>query len=137
WRRGWTVRERNEEEFAEQESQCHAQIDHDAGLFRARFITDVPGQSQTYVEKEREALAYATDPEGSYPFLAAEAAATGRTIAQVAAEVAGTAAAWRMLGAAIEGARIGAKRAVSAAKDGGDWAGMEAAAAVDWEALLA
>lgn len=33
----------------------YAQIDKDAGAFRARFITDVPGQAQTYEKKEREA----------------------------------------------------------------------------------
>lgn len=125
------------ERLAKHETALHGVIDQAAGAFRARFITDVPGQSQTYAEKESEALAYASDPGGSYPFLQAEASATGATIAAVAADVSDTASAWRLLGAAIEGARIGAKRAVTTAKDAEDWAAMDAAAIVDWEALLA
>lgn len=125
------------ERLIEHEQALHRAVDQAAGAFRLNFITDAPGQPQTYAEKEREALAYAADPAGIYPFLAAEADATGRTIAQVATEVAGTAQAWRMLGAAIEGTRIGAKRAVTAARLAGDWSAMDAAASVDWEALLA
>ncbi len=133
WTLPWVVRDRTNEEIAALEAHLLDQIDREAGAFRQRFITSVPGQAQTYVEKEREALAYQSDPEGSYPFLTAEAVATGSTVAAVAALVAGTAAAWRQLGAAIEGRRMGAKQAVKSATT---WAGKHDAAQIDWEGLL-
>lgn len=133
WVRNWTVRNRTSDEIADLEAELLARIDREAGAFRTRFITSVPGQAQTYVEKEREALAYQADPNASYPFLTAEAAATGSTVAAVAALIAGTASAWRNLGAAIEGQRMGAKQAVKAAAT---YSGKLAAAEVDWEGLL-
>lgn len=118
------------------EADLHRQIDASAGEFRRQFITDVPGQAETYVEKAAEAAAYAIDPNGAYPFLAAEAAALGVPLADVADEVAATAAAWRALAAAIEGRRRGAKKAVTEARIAGDWAAMNAASAIIWQDLL-
>lgn len=133
WIQQWTVRDRTADEIAALEEMLLRQIDHDAGQFRLRFITDVPGQAQTYTEKEAEALAYQNNPDGSYPIIEAEAAASGMSVADVAAIVISTAAQWRVLGAAIEGQRMGAKRAVQAAET---YSGKLAAAEVDWEALL-
>ena len=137
WTRQFDLVEPTPEAFAVHETSLHGLIDAEAGAFRTRFITDVPGQQQTYAEKETEARAWSADPGGSYPFLAAEAAARGIAIADVAAEVIATADAWRGLGALIEATRIAGKRAVTAAKVAGDWAAMDAAAQIDWEALLA
>ena len=58
--------------------------------------------------------------------------ARGMTVADLAAEVAATAAAWTQLGALIEGARMGAKQAV---REAASWEAKQAAAVVDWEAL--
>lgn len=119
------------------DADLHAQIDLAAGAFRARFITDVPGQAQTYEAKAAEAAAWltASDPDpADYPFLSAEAAASGLTVLAVAQTIAATTTEWRHLAAAIEGARMGAKRAVTAATTAET---KRAAANVDWEALIA
>lgn len=136
WEVDYTI---SEMDISDYEQALIDRIDRSCGEFRKLFITDVPGQATTYTVKEAEADAYALDPDpepGDYPFLESEAAATEQTVAYVAAEVSGLAAQWRALGAAIEGTRIGAKRAVTAAKELGDYAAMQAAAAVDWQALV-
>lgn len=136
WRQKWVIRNRTSDEFAAYERDLHLQIDAAAGAFRTRFITDVPGQQQTYAEKEAEARAWTSEADpADFPFLTAEAAARGVPIADVVALVIGTANAWRVLGAAIEGTRMGAKAGVTAARQANDWAAMEMAATVDWEAL--
>lgn len=124
------------ERLADHEAVLHRRIDQEAGAFRTNFITDVPGQAETYSAKAAEAARFAADPAGDYPFLQAEAQATGRSIVAVAAEVGATAAQWTQLGARIEGARMAAKRTVSICRAAGDWAAMDAAAVVDWPALL-
>jgi hypothetical protein len=113
-----------------------ARIDAECGAFRARFITTIPGQESTYLEKEREARAWAaaSGPAAEdYPMIAAEAAARGISINAQAALVIAAANAWRPLAAAIEALRMGAKGAVRAA---GTRAAKLAAAAVDWEAMV-
>ena len=88
-----------------------AKINTDAGASRSKFITVIPGQETTYAEKRTEAQAYQRSPNpqaSDYPMLAAEATATGRTMADVATEVLTLAAQWRQLGAHIEGVRRGA-----------------------------
>lgn len=136
WHQQWTERAPTSEELDAREARLYAQIDREAGVFRKRFITDVPGQQQTYAEKEGEARAWTeeADPD-DFPFLAAEAAVRGVPIADVAALVIATADAWRLLGAAIEGARMGGKAAVTAAKAAGDWGAMTDAAQVNWGEL--
>lgn len=111
----------------------HARIDQEAGQFRGRFLTVAPGQEMTYLRKEEEARALLAGDAGAYAFLDAEARATGRTVEQVAGLVVAQADFWLPLGAAIEGLRMGAKMAVTAATTRAD---KEAAAVVDWEALL-
>lgn len=111
-------------------------IDDEAGAVRCRFITEAPGQQLTYSRKEAEARAWvaASEPElGDYPFLAAEVGATGLSAGDAAAAIIAAADQWAQIGAAIEGARIAAKRAVSEAATVTD---KIAAAAVDWEAVI-
>jgi hypothetical protein len=134
WKTKWTVRARTSDELAAIEAELLLEIDRAAGQFRLRFITDEPGQALTYEHKAREAAAYAAEPAGHYPILQAEAAASGLSVEVLAAEVAATAAQWRLLAAAIEGTRMGAKRAVRAAET---YDGKIAAAQVDWEGLVA
>jgi hypothetical protein len=125
------------------ETELHTHIDHCAGNFRRRFITEIAGQQLTYDRKEREAREFlaAVEPDpADFVFLNAEATETEQDIADVAAAVVANADAWALLGAAIEGRRLGAKRAVTLAKAGEGTVAerrdaMNAAAAVDWEAL--
>jgi len=109
------------------------QIDEAAGAFRQHFITDVPGQELTYLRKEAEARDQTSGGAGPWPMLEAEAAATNKTLAELAAEVVARADAWVALGAKIEAARQGAKQAVAASETED---GKRSAAAVDWAALL-
>lgn len=125
------------EDWSAFDAALHAGIDIEAGEVRCQYITDVPGQQLTYQHKEREAREWvaATAPSiADYPFLAAEAEATATTPDEAAAAIIAAADEWTAIGAAIEGARIGAKRAVSAAATAAD---KRAAAVVDWQAAVA
>jgi hypothetical protein len=106
-----------------------------AGAFRSNFITDIPGQEATYMDKEREARAYLADgqlePDG---YVAEDAARSGRDAVVVVAEIIAQADAWRPLNRRIEGARIAAARAIGEAETP---ASAREAATVDWAALLA
>lgn len=117
--------------------QTYGKIDDQAEAVRAKFITIGSGQAMTYHRKETEARAFdaATDPVATdYPFLNAEATATGIAIADVAAAVLAQTNAWVVIGAKIEGARMAAKKAVAAAAD---IPAMVAAATIDWDTVLA
>lgn len=117
------------QDFTRFDAALHARIDEEAGEFRRRFITTVPGQEMTYLRKEAEARGW---PGGSHPMITAEAAARDMTEEDLAAEVIANADAWAAQGAAVEAARLGAKKAVTEATTR---AAKEAAAEVDWEAL--
>lgn len=108
-------------------------IDAEAEAIRTRFITPGAGQAMTYLRKEAEARAYAADPTTAVPFLTVEAAATGTTVADLAAEVIAQANAWAVIGPQIEGARLAAKKAVKGATNIAD---MHQAATVDWAAAV-
>lgn len=110
-----------------------AVVDQGAGWFRTLFITDVPGQEMTYVRKEKEGRSFLAGEPGPWPMLAAEAGTTGQEIAALAATVVAQADQIIALGALIEGARMGAKKAVREALTEADKC---AAAEVDWMALL-
>jgi len=110
-------------------------VNHNCGQFRTQFITDVPGQQASYLTKETEAKAWTPDADlVDFPFLAAEAEYTGMTVADIAALVLATAAAWRGLAAKIEGRRRGAMIELAAATD---IAALVRGSTVDWPALLA
>lgn len=123
------------EDFAELDTALLAKIDREAGAFRSRFITAIPGQETTYRLKEEEALAWnegVSDP-ADFPYLREEATAKGIAIATLVTVVLTTAAQWRALNPKIEAARTASKDEVLAA---GTVAAKEAAATVDWGALL-
>ncbi|MEC8197347.1 MAG: hypothetical protein VX228_13795 [Pseudomonadota bacterium] len=97
------------------------------GETRARFITSIPGQELTYIEKERQALALlAATPEpdpadpadsAAYAFIFQEVGVTALTPYQVAQVIAHMAEAWRGLGPLIERERLAASAAIDAAQD--------------------
>jgi len=100
-------------------------IDNAAEGARSAFITQGAGQALTYQRKLEEARAYQNNPAGDFPLLSASVGPDGANLAEVAATVIATSAAWSQLAAAIEairlhgkmrvgqGATIGAKRAVA------------------------
>ena len=113
--------------------KAHAAIDAQAEAARAQFITAAPGQMGTYLNKQAEAAAYLADSAKPTPYLTAEAAATGTTVAALAALVHGTATAWLAVDVKIEAARRGAKVAASEATDA---AGIWAATNINWQDVI-
>lgn len=111
----------------------YARIDAEAEAFCKGFVT--PGETQMvrYQRKEAQARAYLADSNASVPMLEAEATATGVTVATLAATVVAIADAWGGIMDVVEGARIGAKKAVLAAATAPD---AVLAAQVDWQALI-
>ena len=107
-------------------------VDSEAEAFRLNFITPGSGQAMTYQYKANEVKAWTADNSVATPFLSAEAASRGMTVAELAAEAAAQIAAWTIMGSKIEGERMGAKAAIAA---GVDAAAIRTAATVDWEAL--
>jgi len=113
-------------------------IDGQAGELRMRFITDVPGQAQTYEKKEREARTWAPGNETAhpelYPFMIAEAQARGIDVAEVRAQIIRQVDALTPIAARIEARRVAAKAAISAATV---LPHILAAAQVDWQPAVA
>ncbi|RXR28962.1 hypothetical protein [Sphingobium fluviale] len=111
----------------------YARIDAEAEAFCKDFVT--PGETQMvrYQRKEAQARAYLADSNASVPMLEAEAAATGVIVATLAATVVAIADAWGGIMDVVEGARIGAKKAVLDAATAPE---AVLAAQVDWQALV-
>ncbi len=104
--------------FEGRKDQACKRIDQQAEQIRLQYITDGAGQAMTYREKLEEAKALqndaAPDPAG-YPLLSAEVGVTGADLQAVADVILAQAVAWRPIAAAIEAARMGAKKAINAA----------------------
>lgn len=90
-----------------------AQIDVAAGKTRGKYLTSIPGQDATYIAKETECRAYAAAAYPAdltnYPWVKAEADATGLTATQAADAIILQAEQWRVLGSTIEKVRRGGK----------------------------
>lgn len=110
-----------------------AKVDAEAEMFCKGFVT--PGETQMvrYQRKEAQARAWLADNNASVPMLVAEAAATGVTVAALAAIVVATADAWGAIMDMVEGVRIGAKKEVTDATTVPE---ALAASLVDWQALV-
>lgn len=113
-----------------------ALVDAYAETTRLQYITPGAGQAMTYSQKADEASRFlaATDPVASdYPMLNAEVGITALTIAEVAAVVSAAYAQWQAVGAAIEGIRLGGKKAIDDATTAG--AAQAAFDAVTWPSI--
>lgn len=107
-------------------------IDASAEVYRLQFLTAGSGQAMAYQQKLVEARAKIANPsiaDVEIPHIVAEAAATGMSKADKAAQIVATFEAWQVLSAGVEGKRAAAKIAVEAATTAAD---VAAAAAVDW-----
>lgn len=83
-----------------------------------KYITPGAGQAMTYQQKASEAVMLEDDPDpqpASYPLLSAEVGITAPTLAEVGATVRLAHGQWILIGAAIEAARLSAKKAVTEA----------------------
>ena len=112
------------QEFALSQAKATASrsIDAAAESARQRHITPGSGQAMVYLAKEADARAFvaASYPEANltdYPWVQAEAQATGLTAPQAADAIVTQANAWRSTGATIEQARRAGKLAAQAAVD--------------------
>lgn len=113
-----------------------ARIDAAAETERLKYITPGAGQAMTYQQKAAEAeecLARSGPQPADFPLLAAEIGITGTTLTDVATIINGQYQAWRLIGAAIEAARLGGKAAIEAA--GTAAAAQLAFDAVQWPVL--
>ncbi len=112
---GWRLVDR----LAQLKEQRKAAIDAEAERQRLRWITPGSGQAMTYSRKvdQAKAVLAATNPQPEdYPMLAASIGIDGADIVAVAATVIAMDDAWEQIGAAIEMARLGGKRAVDLAE---------------------
>lgn len=122
--RAWSVTPRD---LTAVKAELTARIDVAAGEARSRYLTDTPGQNQTYDRKRREALEAIDNPNPSaerYPVLAAsigiEVPSSGHAktdfdaVANIV--IAKDVQQAQILGA-IEALRLGAKRAIAVAPD--------------------
>lgn len=130
----WEVRARTTEELAAELAAAKAaaiiRINREAGEQRARYITVTPGQEGTYLEKRDEARRVLAGEAGPSPYLEAEAAAVGVTVAELAATVSATADAWTAVNARIEGRRKAAGQSVATAAS---MAEVDAVFPISWE----
>lgn len=108
-------------------AEAIARVNEAAGACRAKYLTVVPGQAETYLLKADELRAYdaiiasnGTPDAADYPILSSEATATGATLDQVATLVRLTRAAWLQLAAVVEGMRRGAIVAIENAANEAD-----------------
>lgn len=110
-----------EKRLADAKQAAIAMIEGECGAKRAEFITVAPGQELVYTRKLACAEAFISDRKpanvGPYPWVAAEAAGRGLSAGDAADLIIGTAASWEAVGAAIEQARMKAKRAIAGALD--------------------
>ncbi|MCB2186293.1 MAG: hypothetical protein KQJ78_07740 [Deltaproteobacteria bacterium] len=107
-------------DLEEAKAEALARIDAAAEAVRLQLITPGSGQAMAYLAKEAEARAWQDDPDpepANYPFLAAETADTREDMATTAGIILARAKTWRQAGAAVEGVRLEAKRAVREAED--------------------
>lgn len=129
---GWTPPTPIPEDLDALKADLKAKVDMSAERERGKHITAGAGQAMTYQQKASEAVMLEddTDPNaGEYPLLSAEVGITAATLAEVGAIVRAAHGQWILLGAAIEAARLGAKKAIDEA---GTPEAARAAAEVVW-----
>lgn len=129
---GWVAAPPIPEDIDALKLDLKAQVDASAERERGRHITPGAGQAMTHQQKASEAVMLEDDPDpqpGEYPLLTAEVGITAPTLAEVGAIVRAAHGQWILLGAAIEAARLGAKKAIDEA---GTPDAARAAAAVIW-----
>jgi hypothetical protein len=114
-------------------------IDQAAGIVRLKYITSAPGQTEIYLEKTEEAIDYtvAGYPEdaSSYPFIVAEANASGITCREAAEMIIKKKSLWLGKAAKIEEVRRTGKITIRQLKSVDDVASTEKATIVGLNAI--
>jgi hypothetical protein len=103
------------------QEEAKLSVDNMAEATRLKYVTAGSTQAMTYQEKGDEAADYVAAGYpvdlSSYPFIQAEASATGNTATQAADNILAQKSAWIAIGAAVEEVRIGGKITIDAAVD--------------------
>ncbi|MGV1790987.1 hypothetical protein [Rhizobium sp. A37_96] len=117
-------------------ADLQAHVDSEAGALRARFITVTTGQDMVYWAKQQEAQLIAADPQqgasvpdAETPHVSAEALADGVSRFEKAVEILTIYQLWATVSPLIEGRRLAAKQAISAATTPN---AARTAAVIDW-----
>jgi hypothetical protein len=92
-------------------------VNQECGAFRASLATDIPFQAGVYADKREEAARYVSGVPNpvDFPYLAAEAAATGVKLKAMIATINAISAQWTAVSVAVEARRRGAIVAIEAA----------------------
>lgn len=122
-------------------ADLRAKVDVEAEATRQLFVTPGSGQAMEYAEVRAELARYdavveagvAPDPN-DYPFVQEESATRGVSLTAIFDEVRTALIGWTVVGKRIRAARMGAKAVIGAADN---LTTLAAAAAVDWQAVLA
>ncbi len=96
------------------ETMCSS-VDNAAEALRNTVVSPGSAQAMTYIDKERQALAYLASEnpvDSEYPALVAEIGINGDTARDVASTIAAYAAAWRTWNATVENVRLTAKKQI-------------------------
>lgn len=121
-------------------ASLRARVDAEAERVRCMYVTPGSGQAMEYEAVKAELLHYDAviaaegDPRPEdYPFVAADAAARGLSLAASFDEVRAARDAWAVAGSRIRAARLAAKAAIAAAAT---LSALAAASAIDWQSVL-
>lgn len=95
-----------------------ASVNREVGKIRSKYITTIEGQEMLYLDKEREAVAFLSDPEpdlANYPFISREVGVTATTAQELAQVWLNSAFMWRQIAAELEKQRFEALNAIAVA----------------------
>lgn len=93
-------------------------VNRETGKIRSKYITAIEGQEMLYLDKEREAVAFLSDPEPNvvdYPFISREVGVTATTAQELAQIWLNSAFMWRQVAAELEKQRFEAINAIAIA----------------------
>lgn len=117
--REWKLLGTAGEQLQSAKNSAKNRIDIKAGNVRAKYITSVPGQAETYTAKYEDAKAYvaANYPVDTtnYPWVKADSEAYGITPRQAADNIITLRNAWTNIGTTVEKIRLAGKTAVEQA----------------------
>lgn len=114
----WITEDRSVLELEATKKILTGRVNEEIGLIRAKYITCIEGQEMLYLDKEREAVAFLSDPEPKmvdYPFISREIGVTTTTAQELAQIWLNSAFMWRQVAAELEKQRFEAINAIAIA----------------------
>ena len=94
------------------------EVNKETGKVRAKYITTIEGQEMLYLDKEREAVAFLSDPEPNmlnYPFISKEIGVTATSGQELAQIWLNSSYMWRQVAAELEKQRFQALNSINTA----------------------